>query len=178
AQKLVGQLIESSLYSKGSYPEKVAFSLWGGEFIRGEGVNIAQILYLLGIEPVWNSRGRVYDVKLIPTETLGRPRIDVFVQTSGQFRDLATSRIYLIEKAIRIASEARGTESLPNYVRKGTDIAEKVLKQKGFSPEEARIFSTVRVFGGINGQYGTGIMPLVEDGDAWENDSQIAAQYM
>ena len=51
---------------------------------------------MLGVEPVRDAYGRVSDLRLIPSETLGRPRIDVVVQTSGQFRDLAASRLALI----------------------------------------------------------------------------------
>jgi cobaltochelatase CobN len=52
------------------------------------------------------------------------------------------------------------------------------MKRKGISPVEARKFSTVRVFGGVNGHYGTGIMGLVEQGDKWEKEEEIAAQYI
>jgi cobaltochelatase CobN len=34
------------------------------------------------------------------------------------------------------------------------------------------------VFGGVNGAYGTGIMGLVEKGDAWEEDGEVAEQYI
>ena len=96
AVKLGDELIKTTLKNKGEYPRKVAFSLWGGEFIRSYGTNVAEILYMLGVKPVWSSRGRVKDVKLIPIDELKRPRIDVLVQTSGQFRGAATSRLYLI----------------------------------------------------------------------------------
>jgi cobaltochelatase CobN len=79
AVQLSDTLIKSKLKAKGKYPEKVAFTLWGGEFIRSHGTNIAEILYMLGVEPVWSSRGRVKDVRLIPIEKLKRPRIDVLV---------------------------------------------------------------------------------------------------
>jgi len=38
----------------------------------------AQILYLMGVEPVWDERNLVADLKLIPSAELGRPRVDVF----------------------------------------------------------------------------------------------------
>ena len=95
-------MIEQKLKTTGKYPQKVAFSLWGGEFIRTQGVNIGEIFYLLGVEPIWDSRGRVQDVRLIPMSELKRPRIDVVIQTSGQFRGAATSRMKLIDKAMEI----------------------------------------------------------------------------
>ncbi len=105
-KKLGEALIAEKLKQTGKYPKKVAFSLWGGEFIRTQGTNLGEIFFLLGVEPVWDSRGRVVDVRLIPEEKLKRPRIDVVVQTSGQFRGAATSRMRLIDKAVRLAAEA------------------------------------------------------------------------
>lgn len=44
---------------------------------------------------------RVTDLRLIPSAELGRPRIDVVVQTSGQLRDVAASRLELLTKAVK-----------------------------------------------------------------------------
>ena len=178
-QLLAEQILQKHIAKHGDYPKKIAYSLWGGEFIRNQGMNIGQIFFMLGVEPVRNSFGRVHDVKLIPMDILKRPRIDVLVQTSGQFRDIAASRIYLINKAVQLAAEADdATDQYKNYVKEGTLLAEKQLKEKGFSPEEAQKFSTTRVFGGLNGNYGTGIMGLVEQGDKWETEQEIADTYI
>ena len=67
---------------KGEYPRKVSYTFWSSEFIETEGATIAQALYMLGVEPVRDAFGRVSDLRLIPTAVLGRPRIDVVVQTS------------------------------------------------------------------------------------------------
>ena len=176
-QILAEKILQKHIAKHGDYPKKIAYSLWGGEFIRNQGMNIGQIFYMLGVEPVRNSYGRVHDVRLIPMETLKRPRIDVLVQTSGQFRDIAASRIDLINKAISIATEADDGNAYKNYVKDGVLLAEKELKEKGFSPEEAQRYAKVRVFGGLNGNYGTGIMGLVERGDKWETEQEIAATY-
>ncbi|QGY47599.1 cobaltochelatase subunit CobN [Maribellus comscasis] len=176
-KKLAESLLENEYKAKGSYPQKVSFTLWSTSFISTEGATIAQILYLLGVEPVRDGFGYVQNLRLIPEEELGRPRIDVVVQTSGQLRDLAASRLALIHKAVTMAGEANDADSL-NYVRKGILEAEKYLLDKGFSPLDARKFSSNRVFGGINGNYGTGIMGLVEKGDAWDNEKQVASTYI
>ncbi|NLR91478.1 cobaltochelatase subunit CobN [Flammeovirga agarivorans] len=177
-RNMAEQILQKHISKHGEYPKKIAYSLWGGEFIRNQGLNIGQIMYMLGVEPVRNQRGRVYDVKLIPMSELQRPRIDVVVQTSGQFRDIAASRIYLINKAIKLASEAEDDGEYRNYVKEGTAQAEASMKDKGMSPAEARKFSTVRVFGGVNGNYGTNIMGLVEQGDKWETEEEIAERYI
>ncbi|KMQ52543.1 CobN/magnesium chelatase family protein [Chitinispirillum alkaliphilum] len=172
---LANQMIQRELASTGEYPRKVAFTLWGGEFIRDQGTTIAQVLYLLGVEPVRASTGRVHDIRLIPESELGRPRIDVVVQTSGQFRDIAASRLFLIDRAVQLAAQAREEN---NFVRDNVREAEGFLKERGYSPAEARELATARVFGGVNGNYGTGIQGLVESGDQWDSDTVIANQYL
>ena len=160
----------------GELPQKVSFSLWSSSFIESEGATIAEIIYLLGCEPVRDMMGRVQDIRLIPMEQLNRKRIDVVVQTSGQLRDLAASRLYLIQKAVDLAAKETGEKD--NEVAKGAVDAEKVLLEKGLSPNEARSLSTQRVFGGVNGNYGTGIQEMVESGDRWEKESEIADVYL
>ena len=161
----------------GAYPQKVSYTLWAGEFIETGGATIAQVLYMLGVEPVRDAFGRVTDLKLIPSAELGRPRIDVVVQTSGQLRDIAASRLFLVNRAVEMAAEA-GEEQFENQVAAGVLESEKMLIDKGVSPKEAREMSTFRVFGGANGSYGTGIMGMVEAGDRWENETEIASTYL
>lgn len=162
---------------KGEYPRKVSYTLWSSEFIETEGATIAQILYMLGVEPVRDAFGRVTDLRLIPSKQLDRPRIDVVVQTSGQLRDLAASRLFLINKAIEMAANAKG-DKYDNLVKAGVTESERVLVEKGMSPKEAREVSMYRVFGGVNGNYGTGIQEMVTAGDRWDKESQIAEVYM
>ena len=109
---------------------------------------------LLGVEPVRTSTGRVHDIRLIPESELGRPRIDVVVQTSGQFRDIAASGLFIIDRAVLLAAQAGGEN---NFVRDNVREAEGFLKERGYSPAEAREPATARIFGGVNGNYGTGI---------------------
>ncbi len=160
-----------------SLPRKVSYTLWSSEFIETEGATIAQILYMLGVEPVRDRFGRVTDLRLIPSEELGRPRIDIVVQTSGQLRDLAASRLFLISRAVGMA--AGSTDDMyPNYVNEGVLESERHLVDRGVSPKEAREISYSRVFGGIDGNYGSGIQEMVEAGDRWEDESEIAETYI
>ncbi len=160
-----------------SIPRKVSYTLWSGEFIETEGATIAQILYMLGVEPVRDVFGRVTDIRLIPSEELGRPRIDVVVQTSGQLRDIAASRLFLIERAVEMAAAARD-DVYPNLVAEGVTASEKMLTDRGLSPKDAREASTFRVFGGVGGNYGTGITGMIQSGDSWEDRSEIAERYV
>lgn len=169
-------LAEHAKAHGGATPKKVSFTLWSGSFVESEGATLAEILYLLGVEPIRDQFNRVLDIRLIDEKELGRPRVDVVVQTSGQFRDIASSRLGLIQKAVDMAAGA--ADSGDNYVSKGRNDAERVLLDKGFSPKEAREYATQRVFGGANGMYGTGITSMVESGDRWEDESEIAGVYL
>lgn len=169
-----------NLYKKrhnDSIPRKVSYTLWSGEFIETEGATIAQILYMLGVEPIRDAFGRVSDIRLIPSKELGRPRIDVVVQTSGQLRDLAASRLFLINRAVEMAAAAKNDE-FENMVSAGVVEAERTLIEKGLTPKDAREMASFRVFGGMNGGYGTGIQGMVEAGDRWESEKEIADTYL
>ena len=161
----------------GELPHKVSFTLWSGEFIETEGATIAQVLYMLGVEPIRDSFGRVSDLRLIPSKELGRKRIDVVVQTSGQLRDLAASRLFLINKAVEMAANAKD-DAFENEVSIDMKAAERHLTEKGVSPKEARKLASQRIFGGMNGNYGTGIQGMVMSGDRWEKREEIANTYI
>jgi len=175
--KMLGNsLLENRLKTHGTYPKKVAFTLWPGDFIQTEGAMLGQVFWLLGVEPVRDPFGRVQDIRLIPQAELKRPRIDVVVQTAGQLRDLAASRLKLINAAVKMAAEAGDKDS--NFVKSGVLTAEKIMIGKGISPQEARELATLRVFGGANGNYGTGIMGMVEKGDSWTSDTEVGKTYL
>ncbi len=169
--------LEQYLKQHGCYPRKISYTFWSSEFIETEGATIAQVLYMLGVEPVRDAFGRVSDLRLIPSGELGRPRIDVVVQTSGQFRDLAASRLSLISRAVEMAATAK-EDKFDNNVNKSTVEIERLLVEQGLSPKAARELSGMRIFGGINGMYGTGIQNMVTAGDKWESEKEIAETYL
>lgn len=160
-----------------SIPRKVSFTLWSSSFIESEGTTIAEIMALLGVEPVRDRRGKVIDVRVIPIKELGRPRVDVVIQTSGQLRDIAASRLFLLQKAMDLVAETKDGNT-PNQIALGRVEAERVLLEHSVPPEQARKLSGKRIFGGLNGAYGTGIQEMVESGDRWEKESEIAEVYM
>lgn len=175
-KKLGEAMLADYMTKHGKMPKKVSYTLWSSEFIETEGATIAQVLYMLGVKPVWDAFGRVQDVRLIPAKELGRPRIDVVVQTSGQLRDLAASRLFLINRAIALAASDK--ESEENFVSEGVADAEKRLLEKGYSPKQAEELSKARLFGGVNGDYGTNISGMVEKGDSWDSTATIARTYI
>ena len=160
-----------------SIPRKVSFTLWSSSFIESEGTTVAEIMALLGVEPVRDRRGKVIDVRVIPIKELGRPRVDVVVQTSGQLRDIAASRLFLLQKAMDLVADTKDGNT-PNQIALGRVEAERVLLEHGVPPEKARKLSGKRIFGGLNGAYGTGIQEMVESGDRWEKETEIAEVYL
>ena len=85
--KLADELLAAEKKRLGRFPKKVGFNLWPTEVIRQYGSDLASILWLLGVKPVWDERGIIVDLAVIPGAELGRPRIDVVIQAAGQFRD-------------------------------------------------------------------------------------------
>ena len=171
--RLATELVEHYRTKHGEYPEKIAVTLWPNDFIQNEGVMVAQVLHLIGAVPMRDPFGRVNDIRLADPSSLDRPRIDIVVQTAGQFRDLAASRLYLINKAIALAA-AEGD----NPIADSTVRVERALLENGTSPLAARQLATERIFGGVNGNYGTGIMGFVENSDTWEQAEEIGRQYL
>lgn len=160
-----------------SIPRKVSYTFWSGEFLETEGATLAQALYMLGVEPIRDVFGRVNDLRLIPSKELGRPRIDVVVQTSGQLRDLAASRLFLLQRAVDMAANAKD-EAFANEVKAGVVESERKLIEKGVSPKRARELAARRIFGGINGNFGTGIQEMVMASDKYDNEKQVAEVYL
>ena len=160
-----------------SIPRKVSYTFWSSEFIETEGATLAQAFYMLGVEPLRDAFGRVNDIRLIPSKELGRPRIDVVVQTSGQLRDLAASRLFLLQKAVEMAATAKD-DKFENQVASGVVESERLLIEKGISPKDARAWAARRIFGGVNGNYGTGIQEVAMASDKWTDRKQIAEAYL
>lgn len=181
AARLTDELIGAyRAKNEGAFPRRVACTLWGGETTRTQGLGVAQVLYLLGVRIKRDSRGSASQLELIPDEELGRPRIDVFVQTSGQFRDAFASKIETIDRAVRLAVDAPENELYPNFARENSlRVAERLRDERNMTDEDAKEASTARVFGATNAlSYGTGVMRLIERSDLWQDESQIADRYI
>lgn len=160
----------------GQWPRKVSYTFWAGEFINTQGATIAQALWMLGVEPTRDAEGRISDLRLVPREQLGRPRVNVLVQVSGQLRDIAGSRLRLITDAVKLASAA--DDENDNYVHEGTLDQEKQLVGKGMTPKRARELATMRVFGPVNNGYSTGMMNYIERSGTWDKASELAEGYL
>ena len=174
---LAEQTLSDYLDKHGEYPRKVSYTFWAGEFISSQGATVAQALRMLGVEPIRDEQGRVMDLRLTPSEELGRPRINILVQVSGQLRDIAGSRLKMITDAVQLASDAKD-DVFPNYVAEGSLEQEKTLVDKGESPKRARELSKMRVFGPVNSGYSTGMLRYTENSGAWDDRSELADGYL
>ncbi|MGH9205328.1 MAG: cobaltochelatase subunit CobN, partial [Acidimicrobiales bacterium] len=101
----------------GSWPRSVGLSVWGTSAMRTAGDDIAEVLALLGVRPVWDDASRrVIDLAPIPLAELGRPRIDVTVRISGFFRDAFPHVVTMLDDAVRLVADLDEPED-DNYVR-------------------------------------------------------------
>ncbi|WP_280485887.1 cobaltochelatase subunit CobN, partial [Nocardia cyriacigeorgica] len=167
-QAMADSLLERYLADHGEYPRSVGLSVWGTSAMRTSGDDIAEVLALLGVRPVWDEASRrVTTLEVISVEELGRPRIDVTVRISGFFRDAFPHVLALLDDAVRlVAGLDEPAES--NYVRAH---AQADLADHG---DERR--ATTRIFGSKPGTYGAGLLQLI-DSKSWRTDDDLAQVY-
>ncbi|MCW1958606.1 MAG: cobaltochelatase subunit CobN [Mycobacterium sp.] len=161
-------LLERYRKDYGEWPRSVGLSAWGTSAMRTSGDDIAEILALLGVRPVWDDASRrVVDLTVIPLAELGRPRIDVTVRISGFFRDAFPHVVVMLDDAVRLVA-ALDEPGDQNYVRAHVqaDLAE--------HGDERR--STTRIFGSKPGTYGAGLLQLI-DSRNWRDDADLAEVY-
>ena len=152
----------------GDWPRSVGLSAWGTSAMRTSGDDIAEILALLGVRPVWDDASRrVVDLEVIGLAELGRPRIDVTVRISGFFRDAFPHVVTMLDDAVRLVA-ALDEAPEDNFVRAhvAADLAD--------HGDERR--ATTRVFGSKPGTYGAGLLQLI-DSRNWRDDADLAAVY-
>jgi len=173
-EKLAKELIETYKRNHGAYPDKLTFTLWGVETMRHEGVAEAQIMFLMGVRPVWDKRGIVRSVEAIPRAELGRPRIDVTVIPSGLHRDLFSNVIALLDQAVNAAQQQDESD---NAVRNNTLETQAKLEATGIRPDLAARMAAVRMFTAPSGAYGTNLEYVIDRSDTWEDEKNVTDVY-
>ncbi|NOX56196.1 MAG: cobaltochelatase subunit CobN [Planctomycetes bacterium] len=174
--RVAQQTLEIHRQRHGRYPTKLSVVLWANTLIRTHGVLESEVLYFLGLEPVWNRRGDVVDVRLI--SPLGRPRVDVVLTVTGMYRDSFPDKILLLDKAVRMACKAPAEDGVANYVNENTERLIHVLTDSGVSLDESRKLAALRIFGARPGVYGTGVADMVGASDQWSHRGELAGQYL
>jgi cobaltochelatase CobN len=161
----------------GDYPASVGITIWGTSAIRTAGDDIAQVLALLGVRPLWQIENRrITGVEVIPLVELGRPRIDVVCRISGFFRDAFPHLITLLDQAFQAVMVVDEPPD-QNYPLRHALAVEARLRVEGRAVEQAQAEARYRVFGCAPGSYGAGILPLIDAGN-WQNEADFAEVYL
>lgn len=176
-QLLADGVVRRYVDETGAFPESVGISIWGTSAMRTQGDDIAQVLALLGVRPVWQAESRrVVGIEAIPLDELRRPRIDVVCRISGFFRDAFPHAIDLINQAVDLVSDLDEPFDR-NFVRRNRQREERRLRDAGIPHVDARKRAGYRVFGSPPGTYGAGILQLIDDRQ-WRADADFAETYV
>ncbi|MBA5942094.1 MAG: cobaltochelatase subunit CobN [Methanophagales archaeon] len=171
-KRLAEGVIRKYEAENGRIPENVAMYWMCSDIMWADGEQLAQIMHLIGVEPVWNG-GRVNRYRIIPLEELGRPRIDVTVRVSGITRDCFYNCIELLDGAIQeVAMLDEPVEK--NYLRKHALLAlEKNRNGTGTGAETGDGTEFARIFASKPGTYGNGVK-LAVYASAWKEEKDLS----
>ena len=173
-RQLADSLLQKYLDEEGAYPEMVGIVVWGTSAMRTHGDDLAQILQLLGVRPVWQAESRrVLGLEVIPLAELGHPRIDVTVRISGFFRDAFPNLINLLDQAVELVA-CLDESPEDNYILK--HLQEDAAGSNTGAPPEDRSENLYRIFGSKPGTYGAGILTVLDERN-WETVQDLAEVY-
>ena len=155
------QLLELHLQEEGESLKHLALSVWGTATMRNGGEDIAQLLALIGVRPVWDGpTRRLVDLEVIPLSLLGRPRVDVVLRISGLFRDAFPQLVMWVDQAIAmVASLNEPSDQNPLAA---------LTQQEG--PQG-------RIYGSAPGAYGAGLQALMDSG-SWDSRSDLGEAFL
>ena len=155
------QLLDLHLMDHGEPLRHLALSVWGTATMRNGGEDIAQLLALIGVRPVWDGpTRRLTDLEVIPLTLLGRPRVDVVLRISGLFRDAFPQLVGWVEQAQRmVASLDESADDNPLAA---------LTRTEGEQP---------RIFGSAPGAYGAGLQALIDNG-AWTERGDLGEAFL
>jgi cobaltochelatase CobN len=155
------QLLDLHLQEEGENLKHLALSVWGTATMRNGGEDIAQLLALIGVRPVWDGpTRRLVDLEVIPLRLLGRPRVDVVLRISGLFRDAFPQLVMWVDQAIAMVA-ALNEPSDQNPLAALT-------QQEG--PQG-------RIYGSAPGAYGAGLQALMDSG-SWDSRSDLGEAFL
>lgn len=175
-KKLAEDLVERHRKQTGQYPTKVGFDLRSSATFRDYGVMEGQILALIGVEPVYDERNLVNDVRLVPRSKLGRPRVDVFLAAGSWYESNLPSRLNLWDKALRLAAQADESD---NPLLANTRQLRQLLTSQGIDAARAERLAPARIFGIAPGrESGGSVAASVERSGSWTQRAEIAAEYL
>ena len=183
-----------------------AIILWASDTVRDEGVMVAFGLDMMGIKPIWNSRGKFKGLQRLEMKA-GRVRRDTVFTTSGLFRDLYSNLLVWLDRAVLLALDGASETIKQQYpeleealnaalqpiaeMRQAGDESLQKNEVAAHWVEQARILlkqnipaqqvgrqASLRLFGDAPGSYGAGVNRLVERSASWEKRQQISDAYI
>jgi cobaltochelatase CobN len=157
------------------YPESIGVILWGFETTQTQGETVAQILNYLGVKIIRKYSSWYPEIEVIPLNELNRPRIDCLINICGFFREMFPNIMQLLDRAFNIVSNLDEPEEL-NFIKKHSRENYEEIKDK-FDEKTAIKISNARIFGPTSSEYGTRMLPLVED-SVWEKEEDLAEVYI
>ena len=170
---LADRTLDQYLIDEGDYPENIAFYWQCSDIMWADGEGMAQMMYLLGVKPVWQDNGKVKSFEVVPLSELGRPRIDITVRVSGITRDNFSGAIDLVDEAVQaVAALPEPVER--NFVRKHT------LEKLADNPETDKAAlrqATYRLFASMPGTYQAGTQ-LAVYASAWKTERDLADVFL
>lgn len=156
------EILRRYLQDHGEWPRSLVIDLWGSASLRTGGEEIAQGLALMGCRPRWDhATGRVTGIEVMPTASLGRPRVDVTWRISGLFRDMFATQIALMDVAVgAVAARDEPDDINPLAAARRADAT-----------------APMRIFGSAPGSYGAGVEGVLANG-GWSNRAELGHAYL
>lgn len=175
-REIAENTLKYHLQKNGKFPESVGVILWGFETTKTQGETIGQILHYLGVNIIRKYGSWYPELEVVPLEKLGRPRIDCLLNICGFFREMFPNIMQLLDRAFNLAANLKETEEM-NFIRRHSlqnyEELKKQIKNGEMDENTARKIANARIFGPPPSEYGTRMLPLVED-SAWEKEEDLA----
>ncbi|GCE65450.1 cobaltochelatase subunit CobN [cyanobiont of Ornithocercus magnificus] len=160
-RRSASQLLELHLQEEGEHLLHLALSVWGTATMRNGGEDIAQLLALLGVWPVWDGPSRrIVDLELIPLSSLGRPRVDVVLRISGLFRDAFPQLVSWVHRAQAMVA-----------------ALDEPAEMNPLAALQREVGHQNRIYGSAPGAYGAGLQTLI-DGGNWNERHELGEAFL
>jgi cobaltochelatase CobN len=174
-KQLAEKLLKKYYEENGKYPKCVGMILWSIDCFRNDGEQVAQILYLLGVKPIWSESNKIISLEIISLENLKRPRIDVLIKISGVFRETLPHIISLLDKAIKKVANLSEKNEM-NFIK--NNIAKEIknfqrYKLEKLNEKELKRIVTFRIFCPKPKTYSSGL-GYVLAASAWREEKELA----
>ena len=155
-------MVQKYLEEEGKYPTQIVVNMISMDIPRTQGEQFSLFLSLLGVRPIWNEKGIIQGMELIPLEELKRPRMDVAVHISSVLRDTWPEIIRRLDEALLLVAAAK-EEPQQNYIIKNI--------------QENENEALHRIFGNAPGTY-TSSIGLALKASAWQKESDLARYFV